>query len=182
MDTPDLPEDSGQRSELTRRKFLVAAGAANAALVAASCTTDAGWDRTSTASSSDATSVATAWTGRGGLDKRPNFLIVMVDEMRSPPVYESAELKAFRKENLPAQERLMANDMTFSNHYTMSAACQPSRTSIFTGAYPSLHGLSSTSGGAKALYEWDMHYLDPATVPTMGDYFRAGGYRTYYEG
>ena len=182
MDTADPAEGPGERSDLTRRNFLLAAGAANAAVLAAGCTTDAQWDRSTTASSSDATSVATAWTGRGGLDKRPNFLIVMVDEMRSPPVYESAALQRFRRENLPAQERLMANGMTFANHYTMSAACQPSRTSIFTGAYPSLHGVSSTSGGAKALYEWDMHYLDPATVPTMGDYFRAGGYRTYYKG
>ena len=72
--------------------------------------------------------------------------------------------------------------MQFNNHYAMSAACQPSRTSIFTGAYPSLHGVSQTSGGAKAVYEWDMQYLDPASVPTMGDDFRAGGYRTYYKG
>ncbi len=42
--------------------------------------------------------------------------------------------------------------------------------------------MSQTSGGAKSVYEWDMQYLDPATVPTMGDYFRAGGYRTYYKG
>ena len=106
----------------------------------------------------------------------------MVDEMRYPSVYESAALKAFRAKYLPAQERLKANGMQFNNHYAMSAACQPSRTSIFTGTYPSLHGVSQTSGGAKSVYEWDMQYLDPATVPTMGDYFRAGGYRTYYKG
>ena len=27
-----------------------------------------------------------------------------------------------------------------------------------------------------------MHFLDPDTVPTMGDWFRAAGYRTHYRG
>ena len=64
----------------------------------------------------------------------------------------------------------------------MSAACVPSRTSIFTGQYPSLHGVSQTTGAAKSSFENDMYWLDPNTAPTMGDYFRAGGYETYYKG
>jgi arylsulfatase A-like enzyme len=58
----------------------------------------------------------------------------------------------------------------------------PSRASIFTGQYPSLHGVSQTTGAAKGSFENDMFWLDPNTVPTMGDYFRAGGYDTYYKG
>ena len=27
-----------------------------------------------------------------------------------------------------------------------------------------------------------MHWLDPNSVPTLGDWFRAGGYRTHYRG
>ena len=27
-----------------------------------------------------------------------------------------------------------------------------------------------------------MHWLDPDSVPTLGDWFRAGGYRTHYRG
>jgi choline-sulfatase len=189
-DNTDRTEES---SELSRRNFLLAASAAAAAgLVGCSSADGAsavpasglGSPSTSTTSSTTTTTVpgALPWTGRGGLDNRPNFLIVMVDEMRAPSVYESAALTDFRTRQLPAQERLKANGVQFSNHYTMSVACQPSRTSIFTGTYPSLHGVSQTSGGAKADYEWDMYYLDPSTVPTMGDYFRAGGYRTYYKG
>ena len=64
----------------------------------------------------------------------------------------------------------------------MSAACVPSRASIFTGQYPSLHGVSQTTGAAKSSFENDMYWLDPNTAPTMGDYFRAGGYETYYKG
>ena len=61
-------------------------------------------------------------------------------------------------------------------------ACAPSRTSIFTGQYPSLHGVSQTDGIGKTAWDPGMSWLDPNTVPTMGDWFRAAGYRTYYKG
>ena len=97
-------------------------------------------------------------------------------------VYESAELGEFRARYLTAEESLRQDGLEFTNHYIMSAACVPSRTSIFTGQYPSLHGVSQTTGAAKSSFENDMYWLDPNTVPTMGDYFRAGGYETYYKG
>ena len=174
---------AGNGFDLSRRKFLLGAAAAGAAgLVGCSAAGDTARDPGIAPLDVDRARAAKPWNARRGLDRRPNFLIVMVDEMRYPSVYESEALKAFRTRYLPAQERLKANGMQFNNHYAMSTACQPSRTSLFTGAYPSLHGVSQTSGGAKSVYEWDMQYLDPATVPTMGDYFRAGGYRTYYKG
>jgi len=72
--------------------------------------------------------------------------------------------------------------MNFVNHHIMSAACAPSRASIFTGQYPSLHGVTQTSGVAKSAIEGDLYWLDPTGVPTMGHYFRAAGYETYYKG
>ncbi len=181
-------DDADAPSDVSRRRFLLGAGAVGAAGAAglAGCSGEPSVAKvpgTTTPSGRAAVArVSTPFKPRGRLDKRPNFLIVMVDEMRYPTVYESPALKEFRAKYLTAQERMKAKGMQFRNHYAMSAACQPSRTSIFTGTYPSLHGVSQTSGGAKAVYEWDMYYLDPATVPTMGDYFRAGGYRTYYKG
>ena len=96
--------------------------------------------------------------------------------------YESAELQDFRARYLTAEESLREDGLEFANHYVMSAACVPSRSSIFTGQYPSLHGVSQTTGAAKSSFEKDMYWLDPDTVPTMGDYFEAGGYDTYYKG
>ena len=61
-------------------------------------------------------------------------------------------------------------------------ACLPSRTTLFTGQYPSLHGVTDTDGLAKAATDPAMHFLDPDTVPTLGDWFRAAGYRTHYRG
>ncbi len=68
------------------------------------------------------------------------------------------------------------------NHYAMASACTPSRASLFTGQYPSLHGVTQTTGVAKEPFEDDQFWLDPDTVPTMGDYFRAAGYNTFYKG
>ena len=122
------------------------------------------------------------FTPRGRLTRRPNFLVVIIDEQRHPTVYESEELTAWRKANLTSQDFLRSRAMDFTNHHIMSAACAPSRASFFTGQYPSLHGVTQTSGMAKSAIENDLYWLDPTTVPTMGWWFRAAGYNTYYKG
>ena len=136
------------------------------------------------AGSAEAAPIDTAepFAPRGKLTKRPNFLIIMVDEERAPQTFESQALAQWRRENLHGQEALKRHGMNFTNHHIMSAACAPSRASIFTGHYPTLHGVSQTSGAAKATIEEDVYWLDPEMVPTMGDYFRTAGYRTWYRG
>ena len=77
---------------------------------------------------------------------------------------------------------LKPNGLEFTNHHVMSAACAPSRASLFTGQYPSLHGVTQTYASAKSAVEEDVFWLDPTSVPTMGHWFRAAGYDTYYKG
>ena len=113
---------------------------------------------------------------------RPNVLLVLTDQLRHPPPYESQELAAWRRERCPGQERLRANGVSFTRHYPMSAACAPSRASLLTGQYPSLHGVTQTDGLSKSPGSDDMFWLAPDTVPTLGDWLRTGGYRTYYKG
>ncbi|MGG4493138.1 sulfatase-like hydrolase/transferase [Brevibacillus reuszeri] len=113
---------------------------------------------------------------------RPNILFIMVDEERYPPVYEEPEITAWRQETLHAHSFLRKHGLEFTNHYVGATACSPSRATLFTGQYPSLHGVSQTTGAAKRSADSDMFWLDRNTVPTMGDYFRAAGYRTYYKG
>ena len=164
---------STEKQGFSRRRFIQGAGAAaTAGLV------HLGQSEAVLA----ATTTPQPFQPRGKLRQRPNFLFVMVDEYRAPVAYESPQLQQFRAQYLVAEESLRNNGLQFLNHYIMATACVPSRTSITTGQYPSLHGASQTTGAAKASFEDDMFWLDPSTVPTMGDYFRAGGYDTYYKG
>jgi arylsulfatase A-like enzyme len=113
---------------------------------------------------------------------RPNILLIMTDQERYPPAYETDALAAFRSTQLPARDRLRATGLELHRHYTGSTACLPSRATLFTGHYPSLHGVTKTDGLAKPHNDPAMGWLDPTGVPTLGDWFRAGGYRTHYRG
>lgn len=113
---------------------------------------------------------------------KPNILIIMIDEARYPPPYESDALAQFRKTYLSTEEALRQNGIEFKRHYAASVACAPSRGCFFTGHYPTLHGLANTDGSAKMAHDPDMFWLEPDTVPTIGNYFRTAGYRTLYKG
>ena len=113
---------------------------------------------------------------------RPNVLVIMTDEERYPPPYEADALAEFRRTQLPARERLRTQSRELHHHYAAATACIPSRASLFTGQYPSLHGVTATDGMAKSAVDPAMHWLDPESVPTLGDWFRAAGYRTHYRG
>jgi choline-sulfatase len=156
-----------------RRRFLktsvAAAGLAGIGQVSAAGSGASG--------SGSGTSAATR-----ALSGKPNILILMVDEQRYPTVYESAALKKFRTQYLKTQETLRRSGLEFHRHYAASVACVPSRTSFYTGHYPSLHGNTSTDGAAKGVHDPDMFWLDPNTVPTIGNYFHTAGYRTFYKG
>ncbi len=106
----------------------------------------------------------------------------MTDEERYPPPYETAEVAEFRRSQMPNRDRLRDGGLEFHRHYAGSTACVPSRATLFTGQYPSLHGVSQTDGTAKQNTDSAMGWLDPDEVPTLGDWFRAGGYQTHYRG
>ena len=113
---------------------------------------------------------------------RPNFLVITVDEMRFPPCYETPEILKWREEYLTAQRRLRKIGFEFLQHRASASACCPSRATLWTGQYPTYHGVSQTNGAAKGNFESDMFWLDPNTVPTAGNYLTLNGYRTYYQG
>jgi arylsulfatase A-like enzyme len=77
---------------------------------------------------------------------------------------------------------LRANGVSFKHHYPITAACAPSRSALPTGHHPSLHGVSQTDGLTKSAEGDDVFWLAPDAVPTLGDWFRAGGYRTFFKG
>lgn len=168
----------------SRRRFIQggAAGVVGLGLGLGTAKAVGAQDATGVGVDAEAAAVAPRPSNQPSLDSRPNILVLMCDELRYPPVYEAAGGLAFRQQYLRTQQALRETGLEMHRHYVASTACIPSRASLFTGHYPSLHGVTNTDGVAKSAHDADMYWLDPNSVPTMGDYFRAGGYRTFYKG
>ncbi len=69
-------------------------------------------------------------------DRPPDIVIVMTDEERATPPYETAAVSAWRDQTLPGRRWFDQHGVNFVRHYTGSLACVPSRPTIFTGHYP----------------------------------------------
>ena len=116
------------------------------------------------------------------MTSQPDVIILMTDEERAIPPYESPEVLAWRDRMLHGRKWFDEHGVSFTRHYTGSLACAPSRPTIFTGHYPDLHGVTQTDGLGKMPDDSRMRWLRPGEVPTMGNWFRAAGYDTHYDG
>lgn len=134
----------------------------------------------------------------GPIQRRPNILLVLVDEYRRSPDYPdgTGQVSALREilrfdpltpgnpfvNYFPALTRLRQNSVVLRTHYVASAACVPSRASMLTGQYPTVHGVSQTTGFFKNADDPGFVFLDHNGIPTIGDWFQAAGYETHYFG
>ncbi|WP_431234731.1 sulfatase-like hydrolase/transferase [Mycolicibacterium psychrotolerans] len=116
------------------------------------------------------------------MSERPDIIIVMTDEERATPPYESDDVLAWRQRVLSGRRWFDEHGVNFERHYTGSLACVPSRPTIFTGQYPDLHGVTQTDGIGKVFDDSRMRWLRRGEVPTLGNWFRAAGYDTHYDG
>jgi arylsulfatase A-like enzyme len=132
-----------------------------------------------------------------GTRSHPNILLILVDQMRTPPegygpdegmAQGLKEILGFRPLSpanaytrfFPGLLRLRQNAVVLRKHYTASAACVPSRACIMTGQYPGITGVTQTDQLFKT--RADVPWLDPNGIPTIGDWFQAAGYTTHYFG
>jgi arylsulfatase A-like enzyme len=176
----------------TRREFLNLSAKFIAATLLVGPVGLAAGSGCSSSSNSDAgsSSPAQAFT-----QSRPNILFLMMDQLHIPPEgYGPAqgvlpgirEILGFREISpgnpytgfFPGFLRLRKNAVVLRTHYTASTACTPSRACIMTGQYNT--GVTQTPGMFRSVN--DTPWLDPAGVPTIGDWFRAAGYSTHYFG
>ncbi|MDT5137351.1 MAG: hypothetical protein QOD58_1613, partial [Mycobacterium sp.] len=114
--------------------------------------------------------------------EHPDIVILMTDEERAVPPYESADVLAWRQQTLTGRRWFDEHGVNFTRHYTGSLACVPSRPTIFTGQYPDLHGVTQTDGIGKRFDDSRLRWLRAGEVPTLGNWFRAAGYDTHYDG
>lgn len=113
---------------------------------------------------------------------RPDVIVLMTDEERAAPPYESEDVAEWRRTSLPGAQWFEEHGVSFRRHYTGSLACVPSRPTIFTGHYPELHGVTQTDGLGKMADDSRMRWLPEGEVPTLGHWFRTAGYDTHYDG
>ena len=116
------------------------------------------------------------------MSDRPDIIVVMTDEERAVPPYEAPDVIAWRDRTLTGRRWFDEHGVSFQRHYTGSLACVPSRPTIFTGHYPDLHGVTQTDGIGKVFDDSRMRWLRRGEVPTLGNWFRAAGYDTHYDG
>jgi arylsulfatase A-like enzyme len=112
----------------------------------------------------------------------PDIVILMTDEERAAPPYEPEALRQWRQTTLAGWRWFDEHGVRFTRHYTGSLACVPSRPTLFTGQYPDLHGVTQTDGIGKRYDDSRLRWLRPGEVPTLGNWFRAAGYDTHYDG
>ena len=113
---------------------------------------------------------------------RPDVIIIMTDEERAIPPYESDDIRAWRNDTLTGRAWFDEHAVNFNRHYTGSLACVPSRPTIFTGHYPDVHGVTQTDGLGKMADDSRLRWLREGEVPTLGHWFRSAGYDTHYDG
>ncbi|MHA3022939.1 sulfatase-like hydrolase/transferase [Mycobacterium sp. BMJ-28] len=112
----------------------------------------------------------------------PDVVILMTDEERAAPPYEPEALRQWRQRTLAGWRWFDEHGVRFTRHYTGSLACVPSRPTLFTGQYPDLHGVTQTDGIGKRYDDSRLRWLRRGEVPTLGNWFRAAGYDTHYDG
>ncbi|RMI35278.1 sulfatase-like hydrolase/transferase [Nocardia stercoris] len=99
---------------------------------------------------------------------KPNILVVIVDEMRTPMWFPELSVLDTILPNIAA---LRNKSVSFENHYTAANDCTPARGALVTGLYSHQTGVLATSQSELA-----------AGFPTWGSMLREQGYRTSWWG
>jgi len=107
---------------------------------------------------------------RLGAAPRPNVLLIEVDQMRTP--------RWTLPDITPNIDRLAANGVSFTRHFTSAVPCSPSRACLFTGTYTTQNKMLTNCDFVEGNIQPS---LDPK-IPTTGHVFKAAGYQTPYRG
>ena len=100
------------------------------------------------------------------MTRRPNFLIVMVDQLNGT-LFPDGPAEFLHAPNLKA---LAARSARFRNNYTASPLCAPGRASFMSGQLPSRTGV------------YDNAAEFASSIPTYAHHLRAAGYHTCLSG
>ncbi|RPF77273.1 MAG: arylsulfatase [Verrucomicrobia bacterium TMED71] len=113
---------------------------------------------------------------------KPNFLFILIDDLGWP------DLGCYGSDfyETPRIDALAASGVRFTNAYSASPVCSPTRAAIMTGQYPSRVDITDWIPGAvaknpKLIAPEDRDNLDLKET-TMAEAFKRKGYETFYAG
>lgn len=114
---------------------------------------------------------------------RPNVVIFIVDDLG----WRDVGFMGSDFYETPHVDKLAAEGLIFSQAYSASPVCSPSRAAIMTGMDPARFGITDWIPGFVPKHQVPLvvppipHEL-PLEAVTLGEYFRAAGYATFYSG
>ena len=103
------------------------------------------------------------------LPEKPNIIYILADDLG----YGDLSCYGQKLFSTPNIDELARNGMKFTNHYSGSTVCAPSRSSLFTG----LHTGHTPIRGNKEIMPEGQHPI-PDTLLLLTDVFKAAGYIT----
>ncbi len=110
----------------------------------------------------------------------PNVVVILIDDLGwiDTGVYGSAFYET------PHIDRLAAEGVRFTQFYTASSVCSPTRASLMTGKHPARLHLTNWIGGEQKGPLLQAEYIRqlPLEEITFGEAFREAGYATGYIG
>ncbi len=110
------------------------------------------------------------------LPQHPDLLILVTDQTREFMHWPDNWVETY----LPNELRLVAKGLTFRRCFANAAMCSPSRATLFTGLYPTQHGVQRTLtyGGSRSGEEVPLS----ASLPNLAKMLAATGYHVVLKG
>lgn len=116
-------------------------------------------------------------------DERPDVILVMIDTLRP----DHLGFYGYEEETAPFLASLSKNAAVFTRAHSTSTWTAPATASLFTGLYPTDHGVTRGFFAHRRLtkrvqagetVELSLNRM-PSSVPTLPELFQAAGYRTF---
>ena len=104
---------------------------------------------------------------------KPNFIVIFCDDLG----YGDLGCYGSEKNRTPHIDKLAREGMRFTDFYSSSPVCTPSRASLMTGCYARRVGLHEAETGHWVLIPRNRRGLNPEEV-TVAEALRAAGYAT----
>lgn len=114
-------------------------------------------------------SLLSTLVGRADTAARPNFLIILADDLG----YEALGCYGGLSYETPELDAMAAQGLRFANGYT-SPVCTPTRVSFHTSLYTHDHGHT----GVLPVHNGTSEFVDFNAMPTFAQLFQADGYQT----